>query len=345
LPLDQFSASGLTYQYFQNANTSINNCTFEANDAGIGLGGGILCTGQLTYPLYITSSTVSNNRATNGGGLSMIANKLVVSGSTFSSNYALQQGGGMFLTSPISLITTMFVNNPRPYYQTQDYNFISSTIMNTVVVLSANLITRNKASSGGGVAIDEVNPNTQFISNSITDNTAQNYGGGVFALSAFTMLGDTISSNVAGNAGGIFAVGSGLNGLFSPIYEDKLLPLINFTYPRLIILKDVNIQNNIVAKLSVNATLPFFIPRISAPFFHIRQTTLTSGALLLNAPVLLENVSESNARPHYSFNCPRQNGFYGFPADSVRVFNMSCASSHITAPISPTCGNPCLMPV
>jgi hypothetical protein len=163
-------------------------------------GGGIAATGTLT----IQHSTISGNTAGNAGG-GMYGGAFVeldystVSGnSTTGATSSVNGGGGVFARGVVRLLRGDIRDNTSASsaggaYSAQGMNVADSTI-------TGNMAT---AGSGGGLY---VNPATAGVTleisrTTISENTAQGNGGGVFG-GAVGLENSTLTANVASGTGG-----------------------------------------------------------------------------------------------------------------------------------------------
>jgi hypothetical protein len=153
--------------------------TVVANNLAGDFGGGIWTdTGSVT----INGGAVSNNSAGSaGGGLSTNSGAIAVTGATFADNLAASNGGGIAIASPTG------TGN---------------------LTLAGCTFVRNTADFGGGAVIDLSKVNEVSITGTgITDNTADDSGGGLYVAAAkLTIDRSTITDNTAdGSGGGIYA--------------------------------------------------------------------------------------------------------------------------------------------
>ena len=173
------------------ANPLINYCTIKNNSAS---GIYVWSLSEGTGTLKITNNTISNNSASNGGGVysydSSSYSTVTISGNIISNNTASSDGGGIY----------------------------SSTLspQDSIVTISGNTISNNTASNGGGIYSSSssfssgLNNYAGTISgNTISNNTASSYGGGIYSddhssSSTVNISGNTISNNSASNGGGIY---------------------------------------------------------------------------------------------------------------------------------------------
>ncbi|OHB38481.1 MAG: hypothetical protein A2Y09_04135 [Planctomycetes bacterium GWA2_39_15] len=171
------------------AHPLINYCTIK-NNAASGIYVWSLSEG--TGTLKITNNTISNNSASNGGGIyssastSNSSSTVTISGNTISNNTASSEGGGI-------------------------YSYSSSGYSSTVAI-SGNTISNNTASSNGGGIYSSCSgayyAAVTISGNTIRNNTASSNGGGIYSYSYsepayyITISGNTISNNTASSSGG-----------------------------------------------------------------------------------------------------------------------------------------------
>ena len=154
---------------------TINYCNFSGNSASNG--GAIF--NYICGPLSITGSTFSSNSATNDGGAIVTGTTLIVMGSSFTSNRAVY-GGAIY-------------NNNRATFTIKTTNFLN-----------------NKASYLGG-AIYKNNGNLGIYYSNLSGNRAV-YGGAIYKRGgALTVRNNTFSGNISThNGGGIYKDGGSL---------------------------------------------------------------------------------------------------------------------------------------
>ncbi len=158
-----------------NAQTSIENCVFTANEAPFGGGAYLLGHGG-----SITNCTFNANISQGyGGGLQLFDSSTTITGCTFTGNIAVTAGAGLHMVS----------NTPR---------------------LVNCMITSNDCNDqGGGISWDPVNPGSQLLlqQTSITGNIADVIGGGIYVYpsgvaSETQLVGTTVCSNAVRNISG-----------------------------------------------------------------------------------------------------------------------------------------------
>jgi len=150
----------------------LERCLFESNVA-VQDGGGLHA-----YAATVSGSTFRENRALTGGGAYLGASSLAEN-CTFTGNEA-GDGGGLRLLGGIARACTVTGNHAT--------------------------------SNGGGVSLlrgtqGEINVPAKLEYSSVTGNTADGLGGGVFQVGWTSITGGTIAANVAVRGGGIAGVG------------------------------------------------------------------------------------------------------------------------------------------
>lgn len=191
------------------------------------LGGGILLGNGSTFTM--NGGEISGNTANGGGGVAIIGSTMVMNGGTISNNstyktsgqgsygagvyvadYANASGGDtLFTAQPASFEMNggKITGNTALDYGGGVLTFPQRSQKITINInngeISGNKVTRG---SGGAVAaffgVTELN----IKDGTLTENSAQNYGGGVYLNtdSAVTQTGGSIENNVAVEGGGVY---------------------------------------------------------------------------------------------------------------------------------------------
>ena len=163
--------------------TTVSNCTISGNfGGGISNVSGGLCCATLT----VTNSTISDNSADSGGGISNSAFDggafLTVSNSTISDNSATSDGGAILNTSGGGALAV------------------------ASVTISNSILSGNTVAGGGGAIFNSTlgQQATLMITNStISGNSAGGGSGGISNLNGtVTVINSTISANSTGGGGG-----------------------------------------------------------------------------------------------------------------------------------------------
>jgi predicted outer membrane repeat protein len=182
----------------------IADCTIAGNSAD-GNGGGMYL---IESSPAISSSTVSGNSAGNyGGGMYLIAySDPVIDGCTLSGNSSGIDGGGMYahMDSDPQVSGCLFSENTAANYGGGTYlSDYVSTISNTT-------LSGNSAPWGGAMYLE--NSDAQIVGCVVSDNSADNSGGGVFLYScSSTMSSCTLVGNSAYNGSSIYVGVSSLS--------------------------------------------------------------------------------------------------------------------------------------
>jgi hypothetical protein len=163
-----------------NFNFSISGVTITGGRDTFGICGGGMVSGYPGDVTNVTNVIFSNNLTSGGatpwgGGLCNGAGALTVSGSTFSSNQASGQGGGLY-----------YSNNGNP--DTNTLSLANSTFSNNV-----------SGANGGGILVTNTSSAYSIINSTLSGNRAAANGGGIYngggtaALLRNTILANSIS--------------------------------------------------------------------------------------------------------------------------------------------------------
>ena len=161
-------------------------------------------TGSGSGSCSLTNLRLINGKSTSdGGSVSNIGIKLVVSGCCFENNQALlRSGGGIYIANSHNsrVISSTFTSNIATGFGGGGIHF---TISNNIIVISSTF-TSNTTIDGGGINIQECD-NSRVISSTFTSNTASN-GGGIYMqlCDNSEVFSSTFTSNTASNGSGMF---------------------------------------------------------------------------------------------------------------------------------------------
>lgn len=152
---------------------------YQPNSTEYDAGGGVYVDWATAT---FNDNLISHNYGSYGGGVFLSQDTPTLNGNQVTDNYG-SYGGGLFL------------------YRSR-------------ATLTENSISRNRAFDGGGVYVeDPANPTPTLKDNTIADNIALNYGGGVhLEFTAPIIEGNTISDNRADRGGGVYADTGGTSG-------------------------------------------------------------------------------------------------------------------------------------
>jgi len=188
---------------FSSGTLIVTNSTLRNNNAYSG--GGISNFGGTAT---VTGSTLSGNSASNDGGGISNAGTLTVTNSTLSGNSAPSGfGGGIFNQSTLTLTNSTLSGNSAPGSDSGGGIFNQGTLTVTGSTLSGN----SAAGYGGGGIYNDARVMT-VTNSTLSGNSAPNgFGGGIFTdTGTVTVTNNTLSGNSASNGGGIYTSGGTL---------------------------------------------------------------------------------------------------------------------------------------
>ena len=183
---------------FSGGPLTMTNSTVSGNEAGVH-GGGIYSVGTMA----LTNSTISNNHAgTKAGGIlgSAFGGGVTLTNSTISGNTAGRDGGGVFTYpgSVLTLVDSAVSGNTAKNSGAGIYSGDTLTMTNSIVF--GNMA----GNSAAGIYVASKLTAT-LVDSAVSSNSAGN-GGGIFTRGPLTLTGSTVSANtVSGNYGGIFS--------------------------------------------------------------------------------------------------------------------------------------------
>ena len=207
-------------------NATIAGSRISGNSA-LGNGGGLLVGGTLS----MTNSEVIGNTARNTGGGMKVYHATTLTNSSVSGNTASNAGGGVYDASGF-------------------YGVASALMTFNYSTLSGNRVT-NPGSGRGGAVFTRVG-NLSFTNSTISGNSAQLYGGGIYVRQnddPISMQQTTVAGNTAGNRGGgmmIMTSGSGAVTFNGTLFSNTLAPStgggnIGVTYGSINVVGDNNL--------------------------------------------------------------------------------------------------------
>jgi predicted outer membrane repeat protein len=199
----------------------------EATDAGVSVsgsvinnnaGGGVRATfSNEFHKVAILSSTISNNRAAQGGGIfladpfGLLPERLLVVGSTISDNQATAGGGGGVLVSDGAVRFERAVVDDNTATGDGGGILVAGVTLESRIAMEDTAVTNNEGLAGGGLAMVEGTDVFANIERSLfANNVAGGDGGGVYSggqLSEFQ--NNTLHGNRGVRGGGLFHVGAG----------------------------------------------------------------------------------------------------------------------------------------
>ena len=196
--------------------------SFNSNDGGGGGAIGTMETGNLAAS--IEESVFENNTAANGGAIFTWDNApLTVSSCVFHDNSVINNGGAIFIYSPLNINTSHIHANTAGGYGGGILSYSRALILEGVLLevntadmwggaimvedgeltMTDSTVRWNHAFKGGGLynflgAVVTIEDGTEF-----KGNTAQETGGGIYNWGILTLRDSTIIDNEAGVGGGI----------------------------------------------------------------------------------------------------------------------------------------------
>jgi CSLREA domain-containing protein len=118
------------------SSTAIISTSTFSNNTATNSGGAILNTGTSTTT--ISASTFSGNSATNGGAIFNFNDTLIVGNSTFSSNSASSKGGAIFNGKTTTITNSTFVGNSASLSGGAIFNELATDVVNLKNTIVAN---------------------------------------------------------------------------------------------------------------------------------------------------------------------------------------------------------------
>ena len=160
--------------------------------SGNSYGGGIHCNYS---NLTLQDVNIISNFGKRGGGISIRASHVSLSGILVENNTTWDGGGGgiyCFDTTTISINDSRIINNHSPYFLTDGGGIKLRDCISGI--LENVFISGNSAYDGGGIYCTGFNP--IFKNVAITNNTASNSGGGIYLTYCSPLI---INSTIANN--------------------------------------------------------------------------------------------------------------------------------------------------
>jgi hypothetical protein len=151
----------------------------------------------------MNGGTISNNTAS---GVYVSGCNFTMNGGAISNNTASGGGGGVSVRNGIFTMNNGEISNNTAYSSITGGGgvLVNSSVDRVAFIMNGGTISNNTATSsqegGGGVTV--YNGGFTMTGGTISGNTAEGRGGGVWTRTAFTMSGGTISGNTAKYYGG-----------------------------------------------------------------------------------------------------------------------------------------------
>jgi predicted outer membrane repeat protein len=201
---------------------TLNGLTITGGYAAVD-GGGVSLgpNGYGLLDVTISNSSVTNNNAAYGGGISVDNGDLLrLTNSTISGNSAAYVGGGIASKGALTILDTTVSGNSSGYIGGGIANRGTLTVINST--LANNQVTNGiagsgYASAGGGLYNSGV---AALVNTTIAGNTGAYAGGGVYNSGGLLLTNATIANNSAYNGGGLYnaACGCGNAALYDSTF-------------------------------------------------------------------------------------------------------------------------------
>ncbi|QDT30330.1 putative outer membrane protein pmp20 precursor [Gimesia panareensis] len=175
---------------------TITDCTFQGNTASTN-GGAVYYGSDLIlyssyHNAYIENSRFSENSASSGGALALKGNNVLVSGSTFFKNTAINWGGGIDDSSRnLTVQNSLFEKNSVNSWGGAIFSERSLILQNSTLSGNTALVV------GGGIAFANSASSFEIINSTLTGNAAVRIGGGIYSFGSVS--GTLTNSIIAGN--------------------------------------------------------------------------------------------------------------------------------------------------
>ena len=185
------NAKGCTLKITSTKNITVRNLTIKNGSAVNGGGIGKFGSGQLS----VENCIVTGNTASEAGGgfcSFEFAGDCTIKNCSFTSNTAGTNGGGVYSRAKTLISNTKITGNTAAasgggcYFRDKDM-----TISGTQTLISQNHAT---SSHGGGIC-GAAGSTLLFSDGTISENTAQLFGGGIYSVVPVTMTSGTITGN------------------------------------------------------------------------------------------------------------------------------------------------------
>ncbi|AIW88788.1 hypothetical protein JO41_02380 [Treponema sp. OMZ 838] len=174
--------------YGPNNAITLKNCTVTKNESTT-IGGGILLrtssSGNVCGKLILENSSVTENKAQNGGGVYVNWSNLVMKNTDFTSNTATAEGGGVYVAKGTFEMEGSATVTPSAEAHKNDVYLAADTTATAKIKLNGAL-TGTPPVARITVPNDKYLPTTQVLDGDITDGTPQNY-------TKFTVTPQTLS--------------------------------------------------------------------------------------------------------------------------------------------------------
>ena len=175
---------------------------------------GSLCGGG---SLVITGSTINENIAYLGGGISIEYGSLVIAGSTITENGATCHGGGIWANGGTPEAITIAITHSTISNNTASNDGGGIDYL-ALLTITSSTISGNSAAYGGGIL--NYYGSLTITDSTISENSARVEGGGIVNYGSLTITHSAISGNSAAYGGGILTAYGSLTITDSTVAEN-----------------------------------------------------------------------------------------------------------------------------
>ncbi len=153
-----------------------------------------------TAACRIDGFTITNGKATNGGGVYLSTSSPTIANNRIFANTANSNGGGLYVSSSSPTLVANSISSNRAVYGIGGGLYESASS----ATITGNSITDNTASVGGGLHL--TSSASSVTNNTVADNIATSSGGGLFLTACTTtkIANNVIATNCASLGGGVY---------------------------------------------------------------------------------------------------------------------------------------------
>lgn len=192
------------------SSSTIRNNFVREKGGGFYGGGAILQEVNADGVTTIVNSTLENNvsnpAGSVGGGITILAGRLVIEGSTLTGNVGYGGGGALYSAAGVTVeMRTSRLTNNRTAPANGESNFLGGAIYNQGdLTIEETTLSGNEATDAGAIFSGGEGSRLTLRRSTVNGNTAQGGGGGLLLFpGAHLIENSTISGNTAAIGGGI----------------------------------------------------------------------------------------------------------------------------------------------
>lgn len=176
------------------------------DNTSISTGGGVFAqrNTENTVTVNISGGLISGNNGGNGAGVFSTA-PITMTGGSIQGNISSGAGGGIYTTAFFTITAGNILNNTANTYGGGICTSTSATIgvsqaLNSYILIQGNEATRD----GGGLAARGATATYTLYSGTISGNSSDTNGGGIYCSGTLSMFGGVVSGNEAVNGAGVY---------------------------------------------------------------------------------------------------------------------------------------------